>query len=82
VGASLGIEVVGQQLGGDRLMGQRQPDAAAAGDEPAQPRRCGPAFIPRKTVAARDQKSVWLSPNGSLIDVCGGLACRTDNFSG
>jgi hypothetical protein len=48
------------------------------------PSRAGadPHSFPRKTVAARDQKSAWLSPNGSLIDVCGGLACRTDNFSG
>jgi|SRR5512133_2010906 hypothetical protein len=48
------------------------------------PSRAGadPHSFPRNTVAARDQKSAWLSPNGSLIDVCGGLACRTDNFSG
>jgi hypothetical protein len=41
-----------------------------------------PHAFPRNTVAARNQKSAWLSPNGSLIDVCGGAACRTDNFSG
>jgi hypothetical protein len=41
-----------------------------------------PRSLPRKTVAARDQKSAWLPPTGSLIDVCGGLAWRMDNFSG
>jgi hypothetical protein len=41
-----------------------------------------PHSFPRKTPAARQQKSDWLSPNGSLTDVCGGLPCRTFNFSG
>jgi hypothetical protein len=41
-----------------------------------------PHSFPRKTPAAREQKSAWLSPDGSLIDTCGGLACRTFNFSG
>jgi hypothetical protein len=41
-----------------------------------------PHSFPRKTPAARQQKSDWLSPNGSLTDVCGGQPCRTFNFSG
>ena len=41
-----------------------------------------PHAFPRNTPAARQQKSDWLSPNGSLSDVCGGQACRTSNFSG
>jgi hypothetical protein len=41
-----------------------------------------PHAFPRNTPAARDQKSAWLSPNGNLIDVCGGAPCRTSNFSG
>jgi len=41
-----------------------------------------PHSFPRKTPAARQQKSDWLSPNGSLTDACGGLPCRTFNFSG
>jgi hypothetical protein len=41
-----------------------------------------PHSFPRKTPAARQQKSDWLSPNGFLSDVCGGLPCRTFNFSG
>jgi len=41
-----------------------------------------PHSFPRKTPAARQQKSDWLSPNGVLTDQCGGLACRTFNFSG
>jgi hypothetical protein len=41
-----------------------------------------PHSFPRKTPAARQQKSDWLSPTGSLTDVCGGLPCRTFNFSG
>ncbi|MFL6021369.1 MAG: hypothetical protein ACJ74A_09520 [Gaiellaceae bacterium] len=41
-----------------------------------------PHSFPRKTPAARQQKSDWLSSNGSLTDVCGGLPCRTFNFSG
>jgi hypothetical protein len=36
--------------------------------------------FPRNTVAARRQKSAFLSPNGSVIDVCGGRPCRTDNY--
>jgi hypothetical protein len=80
--ASLGIEVVGEGLGGDRLPGRWQPHAAAAGDEPPRPRRCGAAFVPaRDGRGARPEVRV-LSPNGSLIDVCGGLAYRMDNFSG
>ena len=39
-----------------------------------------PHSFPRSTVAARNQKSSFLSPNGSVIDVCGGQPCRTDNF--
>ena len=48
------------------------------------PSRAGadPHSFPRSTPAAREQKSAWLSPSGSLIDACGGLACRTSNFSG
>ncbi|MDX6655441.1 MAG: hypothetical protein QOH62_234 [Solirubrobacteraceae bacterium] len=41
-----------------------------------------PHSFPRKTPAARDQKSAWLSPSGNLIDVCGAAPCRTFNFSG
>jgi hypothetical protein len=41
-----------------------------------------PHSFPRKTPAARQQKSDWLSPTGSLTDACGGLPCRTFNFSG
>src|SRR2546423_7953900 len=41
-----------------------------------------PHSFPRKTPAARGQKSDWLSPNGFLSDVCNGLPCRTFNFSG
>ena len=39
-----------------------------------------PHSFPRSTVAARNQKSAFLSPNGSVIDVCGGQPCRTDNY--
>jgi hypothetical protein len=35
----------------------------------------------RATVAARTQKSAFLSPSGAVIDVCGGLPCRTDIFT-
>lgn len=41
-----------------------------------------PHSFPRKTPAARDQKSAWLSPDGMLIDTCGAAPCRTFNFSG
>ncbi|HEX4732979.1 MAG TPA: hypothetical protein VH247_01095 [Thermoleophilaceae bacterium] len=41
-----------------------------------------PHSFPRKTPAARQQKSDWFQPNGVLNDVCGGQACRTSNFSG
>jgi hypothetical protein len=33
---------------------------------------------PRNTVAARRQKSAFLSPNGSVIDVCGGSFCQAE----
>ena len=36
--------------------------------------------FPRNTVAARSQKSAFLSPNSAVIDVCGGNPCRTDNY--
>jgi hypothetical protein len=36
---------------------------------------------PRSTVAARTQKSDFLQPNGSVVDVCGGKPCRTDAFT-
>jgi hypothetical protein len=35
----------------------------------------------RATVAARTQKSAFLSPNGSVVDVCGGLPCHTDVYT-
>ncbi len=35
----------------------------------------------RATVAARTQKSAFLEPNGSVVDVCGGLPCHTDVFT-
>jgi hypothetical protein len=35
-----------------------------------------PHYDPRYTVAARRQKSAFLSPNGSVIDVCGGSFCQ------
>ena len=35
----------------------------------------------RATVAARAQKSAFLAPNGSVVDVCGGLPCHTDVFT-
>ena len=39
-----------------------------------------PHAFPRNTVAARSQKSAFLSPNSAVIDVCGGNPCRTDNY--
>lgn len=39
-----------------------------------------PHSFPRSTVAARNQKSAFLSPNGAVINVCGTTPCRTDNF--
>jgi len=46
------------------------------------PNRAGadPHSFPRSTVAARNQKSAFLAPNGVVIDVCGGKPCRTDNY--
>jgi hypothetical protein len=34
----------------------------------------------RATVAARTQKSDFLQPNGTVVDVCGGQPCHTDAF--
>jgi hypothetical protein len=39
-----------------------------------------PHAFPRSTIAARNQKSAFLSPNGSVINVCGAAPCRTDNY--
>jgi hypothetical protein len=39
-----------------------------------------PHSFPRKTVAARNQKSAFLSPNGAVINVCGATPCHTDNY--
>jgi hypothetical protein len=36
---------------------------------------------PRATVAARQQKSDFLKPNGRITDVCGGAPCHTDAFA-
>ncbi|HUO74332.1 MAG TPA: hypothetical protein VMU39_26405 [Solirubrobacteraceae bacterium] len=36
---------------------------------------------PRSTVAARTQKSDFLAPNGTVVDVCGGKPCQTDAFT-
>ena len=35
----------------------------------------------RATVSARVQKSAFLSPNGAVVDVCGGLPCHTDLYT-
>jgi hypothetical protein len=37
-----------------------------------------PHYDPRYTVAARRQKAAFLSPNGSVIDVCGGSFCQAE----
>jgi len=39
-----------------------------------------PHAFARNTVAAREQKSRFLSPNGVVVDVCGGKPCHTDNY--
>jgi hypothetical protein len=31
-------------------------------------------------VAARTQKAAFLSPNGTVINVCGRRPCHTDNY--
>ena len=35
----------------------------------------------RDTKAARTQKSDFLAPNGSVVDVCGGQPCHTDAYT-
>ncbi|MDX6659986.1 MAG: hypothetical protein QOJ55_808, partial [Solirubrobacteraceae bacterium] len=39
-----------------------------------------PHYFPRNTVAARSQKSAFLSPNGAVINVCGAAPCRADGY--
>ena len=39
-----------------------------------------PHHDPRNTKAARVQKSDFLSPNGKVVDVCGGEPCHTDVY--
>jgi hypothetical protein len=36
---------------------------------------------PRSTVAARQQKSEFLKPDGAIVDVCNGAPCHTDAFT-
>ena len=36
---------------------------------------------PRSTPAARQQKSDFLSPNGAVVDVCGGQPCHTSVYA-
>ena len=39
-----------------------------------------PHAFARNTVAAREQKSRFLSPDGAVVDVCWAKPCRTDNY--
>jgi hypothetical protein len=39
-----------------------------------------PHSEPRSTVAARQQKSEFLKPDGRIVDVCDGAPCHTDAF--
>ena len=43
-------------------------------------RGADPHYFPRGTVAARNQKSAFLSPTGAVINVCGSKPCHTDNY--
>ena len=62
---------------GDRLLGQPQPGAT----DSATSRRSEPAYgpdpheYPRRSALNQQQKSQFLRPNGTVIDVCGGLPC-------
>jgi hypothetical protein len=40
-----------------------------------------PHSQPRSTVAAREQKSEFLKPDGAIVDVCNGAPCHTDAFT-
>jgi hypothetical protein len=48
---------------------------------PTGPPNNDPHETPRKTPAAQQQISAFLEPNGSLIDVCGGMPCHTSVFT-
>ena len=67
--------------GGDRLLGRRQPDAAAAGDEHPDRGGADPHSFPRKTPAARQQKSDWFQPNGVLSGTPAGRCRRGSGCS-
>ncbi|HSJ18918.1 MAG TPA: hypothetical protein VK920_12570, partial [Solirubrobacterales bacterium] len=54
------------------------PLTNAAPEEPANGE--DPHSEPRSTVAAREQKSAFLMPDGRVIDVCGGQPCHTDAY--
>ena len=41
-----------------------------------------PHELPRRTPAARLQKSEFDQPNGMVFDTCGGLACHSASYSG
>ena len=53
--------------------GNDAPVDAANNQDPHQ-------FV-RSSPAARAQKSAFLQPNGSVVDVCGGKPCHTYNFT-
>jgi hypothetical protein len=53
------------------------------GNNPPQesPSNQDPHEFPRSTPAARTQKSAFLLPHGSVLDVCGGMPCHTYNYT-
>jgi hypothetical protein len=54
------------------------PLTNTAPEEPANGE--DPHFHPRRTVAARIQKSEFLKPAGRVVDVCNGVPCHSDGF--
>ena len=57
-------------------------DGCPSGVPPSQWGGNDPHEFPRRTPAARQQKSDFDEPSGAVNDTCGGAACHTYNYSG
>ena len=66
---------------GDRLLGRGPADPAGARRSTSRTAAASTRTPSRATPwRPAHQKSAFLSPNGAVIDVCGGQPCRTDNY--
>ena len=82
-----GIPAIGSYpFGGSAIViwdggpGLVQPPPLANLPSTDSPGNADPHEFVRSSPAARQQKSNFLEPNGVVVDVCGGMPCRTYNY--